>query len=129
MTSYDDTKVQLTINRMTQECYENVPSKSSTELYLISQDPTSIAKIDLDAQEKVDAEISSLSAWTSQQIGLTNSHVSALETRVGEIAAQVEDNISAISDNSDAIDELQNDISALSAWDITQDSLISELST
>lgn len=49
MTSYDDTKVQLTINRMTGECYENVPNKSSTELYLISQDPTSIAKIDLDA--------------------------------------------------------------------------------
>lgn len=49
MTSYDDTKVQLTINRMTEECYENVPDKSSTELYLVSQDPTSIAKIDLDA--------------------------------------------------------------------------------
>lgn len=49
MTSYDDTKVQLTINRMTGECYENVPNKSSTELYLISQDTASIAKIDLDA--------------------------------------------------------------------------------
>ena len=55
MTSYEDTKVQLTINRMTEECYDNIPDKSSTELYLVSQDPTTPAKIDLDAQSKTDA--------------------------------------------------------------------------
>lgn len=82
MTSYEDTKVQLTINRMTEECYESIPNKSSTELYLVSQDPTTPAKIDLDAQSKTDAdisaiqvevselstEISTLSDWTAQQI-------------------------------------------------------------
>lgn len=82
MTSYEDTKVQLTINRMTGECYDNIPNKSSTELYLVSQDPTTPAKIDLDAQSKTDAdisaiqqeisnlstEISTLSDWTAQQI-------------------------------------------------------------
>lgn len=105
MTSYDDTKVQLTINRMTEECYENVPSKSSTELYLISQDPTSIAKIDLDAQSRTDAEISSiqsdlndlstevstLSEWTTTQIDDLIGDVQEVSSQTAQNAQDIAD--------------------------------------
>ena len=101
MTSYDDTKVQLTINRMTGECYENVPNKSSTELYLISQDPTSIAKIDLDAQSRTDAEISSI-----------QSDLNALQSNLNDLSTEV----STLSEwTTSQIDDLIGDVQEVSS--------------
>ena len=82
MTSYEDTKVQLTINRMTEECYDNIPDKSSTELYLVSQDPTTPAKIDLDAQSKTDADISAI----QQEISNLSTEVSSVEAELSTLS-------------------------------------------
>ena len=101
MTSYEDTKVQLTINRMTEECYDNIPNKSSTELYLVSQDPTTPAKIDLDAQSKTDADISAI-----QQ------EISNLSTEMSSVQAEV----STLSDwTAQQIDGLIDDIQEVSS--------------
>ena len=49
MTTYEENKVQLVVNRMDNDCYGHLSSKSRDEIYIVSSNPNGVVKIDLDA--------------------------------------------------------------------------------
>lgn len=85
MTTYEESKVQLVVNRMDNNCYNALSSKSNDEIYIVSSNPSGVVKIDLDAVTMVQAEVQTMAST----LDLTNSHVSALESRMGEVNASV----------------------------------------
>ena len=123
MTTYEQSKVQLVVNKMDNDCWEHLSSKSNEEIYIVGSNPSGVVKIDLDAVTMVQAEVQTMAS----AIDLTNSHVSALESRMGEVSAsvstltsqvssmssQVSANTSAIANNTSAISSLTSSISAV----------------
>ena len=107
MTTYEESKVQLVVNRMDNNCYNALSSKSNEEIYIVSSNPSGVVKIDLDAVTMVQAEVQTMAS----AIDLTNSHVSALESRMGEVNASVAALGSSVSALASSVNAMTSSIS------------------
>lgn len=90
MTTYEESKVQLVVNRMDNTCYNSLSSKSNDEIYIVSSNPSGVVKIDLDAVDTVQASVSTMAS----NVEANTSAISALNSSISAIAGSL--NVSGI---------------------------------
>ena len=97
MTTYEESKVQLVVNRMDNNCYNALSSKSNEEIYIVSSNPSGVVKIDLDAVEMVRASVSTMAssiAGLASSVSAMTSTMTGLESSISAVAGSL--NVSGI---------------------------------